>query len=96
MLKVKTSKQIQNIQDIWDTMKRLNLNITQIEEGKKNQADGTENIFNDVGLRAEQGRNKWIWDSEEKDGCHNSYVPLAWCLLTNDPLRHIYVSAAEH
>lgn len=58
MLKVKTSKQIQNIQDIWDTMKRLNLNITQIEEGKKNQADGTENIFNDVGLRAEQGRNK--------------------------------------
>lgn len=58
MLKVKTSKQIQNIQDIWDTIKRLNLNITQIEEGKKNQADGTENIFNDVGLRAEQGRNK--------------------------------------
>lgn len=58
MLKVKTSKQIQNIQDIWDTMKRLNLNITQIEEGKKKQAEGTENIFNDVGLRAEQGRNK--------------------------------------
>lgn len=58
MLKVKTSKQIQNIQDIWDTIKRLNLNITQIEEGKKNQAEGTENIFNDVGLRAEQGRNK--------------------------------------
>lgn len=25
---------------------------------EKNQAEGTENIFNDVGLRAEQGRNK--------------------------------------
>ena len=35
----------QNIQEIWDTMKRSNLRITGIEEEEGLQLKGTENIF---------------------------------------------------
>ena len=36
----------QNIQKIWDTMKRPNLILIEIEEGKESQLQGPENIFN--------------------------------------------------
>ena len=43
--RVKFSKFVtQNIQEIWDTIKRPNLKITGIEEGEV-QLKGTENIF---------------------------------------------------
>ena len=39
----------QNIQDIWNTMKRSSLTIIKIEEGeKKLPLKGTENIFNKI------------------------------------------------
>ena len=38
----------QNIQEIWDTMKRTNLRIIGIEEGEEIQLKGTENIFNKI------------------------------------------------
>ena len=38
----------QNIQEIWDTMKRLNLGIIGVEEGEELQLKGTENIFNKI------------------------------------------------
>lgn len=37
---------VQNIQEIWNTMKRPNLRIT--EEGKESHVKGTENIFNKI------------------------------------------------
>jgi hypothetical protein len=37
-----------NMQDIWDTMKRPNLQISGIEEGKEIQAKGTDNLFNNI------------------------------------------------
>ena len=37
----------QNIQKIWDTMKRSSL-ITWLEEQEETQAKGTENIFNKI------------------------------------------------
>ena len=36
------------MQEIWDTMKRPNLRIIEIEEGKELQLKGTENIFNKI------------------------------------------------
>jgi hypothetical protein len=36
----------QNIQEIWDTMKRPNLRIIGIEEGERSQLQGPENILN--------------------------------------------------
>ena len=45
----KTKKIItQNVQEIWDTMKRPNLRIIGIEEGEEYQLKGTENIFNKI------------------------------------------------
>ena len=38
----------QNIQEIWDTMKSLNLRITEIAEGEESQIKDTENIFNKI------------------------------------------------
>ena len=38
----------QNIQKIWDTMKRSNLWIIGIEEGEEPQLQGPENIFNKI------------------------------------------------
>ncbi|KAL6088433.1 hypothetical protein STEG23_022858 [Scotinomys teguina] len=38
----------QNVQEIWDTMKRPNLRIMGIEEGEEYQLKGTENIFNKI------------------------------------------------
>jgi hypothetical protein len=38
----------QNIQEIWDTMKRSNLRIIEIEEGKDSQFKWPENIFNKI------------------------------------------------
>ncbi|OPX54009.1 RBD-like domain-containing protein [Oceanospirillum multiglobuliferum] len=38
----------QNVQEIWDTMKRPNLRIIGIEEGEEYQLKGTENIFNKI------------------------------------------------
>ncbi|KAL6067280.1 hypothetical protein STEG23_006118 [Scotinomys teguina] len=38
----------QNVQEIWDTMKRPNLRIIRIEEGEEYQFKGTENIFNKI------------------------------------------------
>ena len=40
--------QAQNIQEIWDTMKRPNLRIIGIEEGEESQLKGPENIFNKI------------------------------------------------
>lgn len=36
---------IQNIQEIWDTIKRPNLRIIGIEDGEEAQLQGPENIF---------------------------------------------------
>ncbi|KAL6076002.1 hypothetical protein STEG23_007609 [Scotinomys teguina] len=45
----KTKKAIkQNVQEIWDTMKRSNIRIIGIEEGEEYQLKGTENIFNKI------------------------------------------------
>ncbi|KAL6030381.1 hypothetical protein STEG23_024291 [Scotinomys teguina] len=45
----KTKKVIkQNVQEIWDTMKRPNIRIIGIEEGEEYQLKGTENIFNKI------------------------------------------------
>ena len=33
------------MQEIWDIVKRINLQITRIEEGEKTHVKGTENIF---------------------------------------------------
>ncbi|KAL6073377.1 hypothetical protein STEG23_013708 [Scotinomys teguina] len=45
----KTKKAIkQNVQEIWDTMKRSNIRITGIQEGEEYQLKGTENIFNKI------------------------------------------------
>ena len=38
----------QNIQKIWDTMKRQNLRLIGIEEGEELLLKGTENIFNKI------------------------------------------------
>ena len=38
----------QNIQEIWDTVKRPNLRIIGIEEGEETLHKGTENIFNKI------------------------------------------------
>ena len=38
----------QNIQEIWKTMKRPNLRIIGIEEGKGSQLQGPENILNKI------------------------------------------------
>ncbi|KAL6080965.1 hypothetical protein STEG23_016230 [Scotinomys teguina] len=38
----------QNIQEIWDTIKRPNLRIIGIEEGEEYHLKGTENIFNKI------------------------------------------------
>ena len=38
----------QNIQEIWDTMKRPNLRRMETEEGEELQLKGTENIFNKI------------------------------------------------
>ena len=38
----------QNIQEIWDTIKRPNLRIIGIEEGEESQLKGPENIFNKI------------------------------------------------
>jgi hypothetical protein len=38
----------QNIQDIWDTMKRPYLRIIGIEEGEDSQFNGPENIFDKI------------------------------------------------
>jgi hypothetical protein len=38
----------QNIQEMWDTMKRPNLRIIGIEEGEHSQFKGPEYIFNKV------------------------------------------------
>jgi hypothetical protein len=38
----------QNIQEIWNTMKRPNLRITGIEGGEDSQFEGPENIFNTI------------------------------------------------
>ncbi|KAL6088665.1 hypothetical protein STEG23_010199 [Scotinomys teguina] len=44
------SKQVitQNVQEIWDIMKRPNLRIIGIEEAEEYQLKGTENIFNKI------------------------------------------------
>jgi hypothetical protein len=39
---------MQNIQEIWDIMKRPNPRITGIEEEKDSQLKGPENIFNKI------------------------------------------------
>ncbi|KAL6039065.1 hypothetical protein STEG23_008290 [Scotinomys teguina] len=45
----KTKKAIkQNVQEIWDTMKRPNIRIIGIEEGEEYQLKGMENIFNKI------------------------------------------------
>ena len=36
----------QNIQEIWDTMKRPNLRIIGIEEGEQSQLQRPENLYN--------------------------------------------------
>ena len=38
----------QNIQEIWETVKRPNLRIIGIEEGEEIQLKGAENIFNKI------------------------------------------------
>ena len=38
----------QNIQEIWDTIKKPNLRIIGIEEGEELQIEGPENIFNKI------------------------------------------------
>ena len=38
----------QNIQEIWDTIKKPNLRIIGVEEGDKLQIKGPENIFNKI------------------------------------------------
>lgn len=38
----------QNIQEMWDTIKRPNLRIVEIEEGEEAQLRGPENIFNKI------------------------------------------------
>ena len=38
----------QNIQEIWDTIKRLNIRIIGVEEGEELQLKGPENIFNKI------------------------------------------------
>ena len=38
----------QNIQEIWDTIKKPNLRIIGIEEGEELQIKGPENIFNKI------------------------------------------------
>ena len=38
----------QDIQEIWDTMKKPNLRIIGLEEGEDSQFKGTENMFNKI------------------------------------------------
>ena len=45
MLNIKINFMAQNIQEIWDTMRRPNLKIIEIEEGEA-QVKVTENMFN--------------------------------------------------
>ncbi|ERE67993.1 Transposase, L1 containing protein [Cricetulus griseus] len=46
---LKSNKSLtQNIQEIWDTVKRPNLRIIGIEEGEEIQLKGAENIFNKI------------------------------------------------
>ena len=47
--KVKSQKlQTQNIQEIWNNVKRGNLRIVRTEGGKESQLKGTENNFNKI------------------------------------------------
>ena len=45
---MKKKFQLQNVQEIHETMKRPNLKIIGIEEGEESQLKGTENIFNKI------------------------------------------------
>jgi hypothetical protein len=46
---VKSEKLLaQNIQEIWDTVKRPNLRIIEIEEGEESQIKGPKNISNNI------------------------------------------------
>ena len=46
---LKSNKSLtQNIQEIWDTIKRLNLRKIGIEESEEIQLKGTESIFNKI------------------------------------------------
>ncbi|MGE9640547.1 hypothetical protein ACQP3J_26140, partial [Escherichia coli] len=46
---LKSNKSLtQNIQEIWDTVKRPNLRIIGVEEGEETLLKGTENIFNKI------------------------------------------------
>ena len=46
---LKSNKSLtQNIQEIWDTVKRPNLRIIGIDEGEETLLKGTENIFNKI------------------------------------------------
>ena len=46
---LKSNKSLtQNIQEMWDTVKRQNLRIIGIEEGEEAQLKGAENIFNKI------------------------------------------------
>ena len=38
----------QNLQELWDTMKRPNLRIIGIEEGTEKQTKGMNNLFNEI------------------------------------------------
>ena len=48
--------EVQNIHEIWDTIKRPSLQMTEIEEGKETKVKGIENIFNK--LREENFSNE--------------------------------------
>ena len=48
MIKVTSKKRAQNIQEIWDTMKRPNLRIIGIEEGEVSQIKVPEKMFNKI------------------------------------------------
>ena len=45
---MKKKFQLQNVQEIHETMKRPNLKIIGIEEGEESQLKGPENIFNKI------------------------------------------------
>lgn len=48
MLNLKHTWQEKKIQEIWDTMKRTNLKVIGIEEGKATLVKGTEKIFSKI------------------------------------------------
>ena len=51
----------QNIQELWDTMKRTNLRIIGIDE--KLQIKGTENIFNKIRRKLSQRREDHAYEN---------------------------------